>query len=293
MTLTTDEKLLSLSHEIVEAFDKVDGGIHPGFRPAHAKGMLLTGGFTACPRAGSLARELDLHRDSRAATVRFTNFAGIPTVPDNDPQGAGPRGLAVRFHLAEHAHTDIVGHSVDNFPARTAEGLLEFLNALIATDPAGGHPNAIEQFLAAHPAAMTFVQIPKPVPTSFATESFFAVSAFNFTNADGFSRYGRYRVLPVAGNDYLDEAGAVAQGPNFLFDEISARVAKEPVRLRIIVQFARDDDTTDDATVRWPAHRPQHTFGEISLNAIAPNNAGGQQRIIFDPIPRVGGLEHP
>ena len=144
-------------------------------------------------------------------TVRFSNFAGIPTVPDNDPQGAGPRGFAVRFHLAEHVHTDIVAHSVDNFPARTAEGFLEFLNALIATDPAGPHPNAIEQFLGAHPAALTFVQTPKPIPTSFAKELFFAVSAFKFTNADGVSRYGRYRVLPAAGNEYLDDAAAAAQ----------------------------------------------------------------------------------
>jgi catalase len=130
-------------------------------------------------------------------TVRFSNFAGIPTVADNDPQGAGPRGFAVRFHLGEHVHTDIISHSVDSFPVRTAEGLVEFLNALIGTDPAGPHPNAIEQFLGAHPAALRFVQIPKPIPTSFARESFFAVSAFKFTNADGMSRYGRYRVLPV------------------------------------------------------------------------------------------------
>ena len=65
------------------------------------------------------------------------------------------------FFLAEHAHTDIVAHSVDAFTVRTAEGLLEFLNALIATDPAGPHPNAIEQFLGVHPAAPTFVQTPK------------------------------------------------------------------------------------------------------------------------------------
>ena len=73
--------------------------------------------------------------------------------------------------------------------------------AVIATDPTGPHPNAIERFLAAHPAAMRFVQIPKPIATSFARESFFAVSAFKLTNADGISRYGRYRVLPVAGNE--------------------------------------------------------------------------------------------
>jgi catalase len=291
MPLTTDDKLLTLSHDIIRGFDKADGGIHPGFRPAHAKGILLTGVFTPSKEAASLTRAPHIQRNSTPVTVRFSDFAGIPTVPDNDPQGASPRGCAIRFHLAEHVHTDIVAHSVDDFPARTAEEFLDFLNALISTDPAGPHPNAIERFLGAHPAALTFVQIPKPIPTSFARESFFAVSAFKFTNADGVSRYGRYRMQPAAGNEYLDEAGAAAQSPNFLFDEIKERVAKEPVRFRIKVQLAEDGDTLDNATVRWPENRPQLTFGEISLKEIAPNNASEQQHIIFDPIPRVDGIE--
>jgi len=184
-----------------------------------------------------------------------------------------------------------VAHSTDNFPSRTAEGLLEFLNALIATDPAGPHPNAIEQFLTTHPAALTFVQTPKPIPTSFATESFFAVSAFRFTNKDGAGRYGRYRILPAAGNEYLDDKTAAAQAPDFLFDEIHARVAKDSIKFRIVVQLTKDGDTVDDATVRWPEDRPRLTFGEITLTEIAANNAAEQQQIIFDPIPRVDGIE--
>jgi len=291
MPLTTDEKLLTLSHDIIEGFDKADGGIHPGFRPAHAKGILLKGVFTPSSEAASVTRAPHFQRNSTPVTVRFSDFAGIPTVPDNDPQGASPRGCAIRFHLAEHVHTDIVAHSVDTFPTRTAEEFLDFLNALIATDPAGPHPNAIEQFLGAHPAALRFVQTPKPIPTSFAKESFFAVSAFKFTNAGGVSRYGRYRMLPVAGNEHLDEAGTAARSPNFLFDEIKERVAKEPVRFRIAIQLAERGDTLDDATVRWPENRPQLTFGEISLKEITPNNASEQQKIIFDPIPRVDGIE--
>jgi catalase len=50
-------------------------------------------------------------------------------------------------------------------------------------------------------------------------------------------------------------------------------------------------DTIDDATVRWPEERPQLAFGEISLREITPNNASEQQQIIFDPIPRVDGIE--
>jgi len=291
MPLTPDEKLLALSRETLAVFDKANGGVHPGFRPAHAKGILLKGTFTPSSEAASLTRAPHLHRNSTPVTARLSDFAGIPTVADNDPQGAGPRGFAVRFHLAEHVHTDIIGHSVDNFPVRTAEGLVEFLNAVIATDPKGPHPNAIEQFLGAHPAALTFVQIPKPIPTSFAKESFFAVSAFRFTNTDGMSRYGRYRVLPAAGTEYLDETAAAARSPNFLFEEIRERIGKEPVRFRVAVQLAQDGDIIDDATVRWPEQRTQLAFGEISLQEIAANNASEQQHIIFDPIPRVDGIE--
>ena len=291
MPLTTDEKLLTLSRDVIEGFDKAAGGVHPGFRPAHAKGVLLTGAFTPSKEAISLTRAPHIQRASTPVTLRLSDFAGVPTVPDNDPQNASPRGFALRFHLDEHVHTDIVAHSVDTFPSRTTEGFLDFLNALIATDPAGPHPNAIEQFLGTHPAALAFVQAPKPIPTSFGKESFFAVSAFKFTNSSGVSQYGRYRILPVAGNEYLDDAAAAAKTPNFLFDELKDRVAKGPVKYRIVVQLAKDGDTLDDATVRWPEDRPQLTLGEISLTAIAPDNPTEQQRLIFDPIPRVDGIE--
>ena len=291
MPLTTDERMLAFCRDLLQVFDKANRGIHPGFRPAHAKGILLTGAFKPSPRAPSLTRAPHVHQSSTPVTVRFSDFAGVPTVSDNDPQNASPRGCAIRFHLGEHTHTDIVGHSVDSFPARTPEEFRDLLNAVIATDPTGPHPNAIEQFLGKHPAALAFVQTPKPIPTSFARESYFAISAFRFTNAGGASRYGRYRVLPVAGNEYLDDAGAAAQRPNFLLDEIAARVTREPVRFRVLVQLAQDGDVTNDSTVRWPESRQLMTFGEITLTAVASNNAAEQQQIIFDPVPRVEGIE--
>ena len=95
MPLTTDEKLLALSREAIEVFDKVNGGVHPGFRPAHAKGILLTGTFTPSPEAASLTRAPHLQRNSTPVTVRFSDATGIPTIADNDPQH-GPRA-ALQF----------------------------------------------------------------------------------------------------------------------------------------------------------------------------------------------------
>src|ERR1700710_2415547 len=107
MPLTTDEKLLTLSRDVIDGFDKANSGIHPGFRPAHAKGILLTGVFRPSAEAASLTRAPHILRESTPVAVRFSDFAGIPTIPDSDPN-ASPRGCAVRFHLAEHSHTAIV-----------------------------------------------------------------------------------------------------------------------------------------------------------------------------------------
>jgi hypothetical protein len=70
MPLTTEEKLLALSRETIEVFDKVNGGLHRGFRPAHAKGILMTGMFTPSSEAASLTRAPHLRRDSTPVTVR-------------------------------------------------------------------------------------------------------------------------------------------------------------------------------------------------------------------------------
>jgi len=114
MPLPTDEKLLALSNDLLQQFETIFGE-HPGFRPAHAKGILLTGTFTPSPRAATLSRAPHLTRPSTPVTVRFSNSTGLPLIPDNDPN-ASPHGLAIRFHLAEHSHTDIVAHSTDGFP---------------------------------------------------------------------------------------------------------------------------------------------------------------------------------
>jgi catalase len=290
MPLPTDPKALALSREALQAFDNVNGGEHPGFRPAHAKGIMFSGVFRPSPEATSLTRAPHAQKQI-PITVRLSDFAGIPNIPDNSPEGASPRGCAIRFHLGEHVHTDIVAHSVDSFPARTAEEFVEFLHAVAASDPSKPHPNAVEQFLGTHPKALAFVQAPKPIPTSFAHESFFAVSAFKFTAADGNSRFGRYRIIPDAGNEYLDAAGAAAKGPNFLFDDIKQRITKGPINFHIIVQLAEPDDVTDDATVRWPEERSHLKFGEIVLQKLASDADVEKRRIIFDPIPRVDGIE--
>jgi catalase len=289
MPLPTDEKLIALSQDLIKEFDTIFG-LHPGFRPAHARGIMLTGTFTPDPDAASLTRAPHIARESTPVTVRFSNSTGLPLLPDNDPN-ANPRGLAIRFNLAEHVHTDIVSHSTDGFPTRTGQEFLEFLRAIAASDPSKPSPSPVETFLGTHPAALAFVQAPKPSPASFAKESYFGVSAMRFTNSNGVSRYGRYRILPDAGIEHLDDATTKAKDANYLFDELSQRIAAGPISFQIRLQMANGDDIVDDATVHWPEDRPLIRLGRIVLIALLPDNLREQKKIIFDPIPRVDGIE--
>jgi catalase len=288
MPLPNDEKLLALSNDLIAQFQAIFGA-YPGFRPAHAKGTMLTGTFTPAAEAASLSRAPHFAK-STPVTVRFSNSTGVPLIPDNDPN-ANPRGLAVRFNLAEHVHTDIVSHSTDGFPTRTGQEFLEFLKALASSDPKNLAGSPLEAYLGSHPAALAFVQAPKPAPSSFTRETYFGVTAMKFTNKDGVSKFGRYHIVPEAGNDHLDDAATAAKAPNYLFEEIAERIAKGTVTFKLAVQLAEDGDVVDDATKHWPESRTVMELGTIELTTPVVDNAHEQQHIIFDPIPRVDGIE--
>lgn len=279
----------ALITDLLGILDELAGGVHPGFRPAHAKGLMCTGAFSPSPQAAGLTRAPHADRPATPVSVRYSDSTGIPTIPDNDPAHSGPRGIAVRFHLADHVHTDIVAHSTNGFPVRTGEEFLEFLRA--AAVAGAGRPEALGAFLAAHPGARRFVETPKPVPTSFAREAFFAVTAFRFTNAGGVSRHGRFRIRPEGGTEYLSDEQAAAKSADFLFEEIGPRLSRGPIRLGVFVQLAGDGDDVTDSSVPWPEGRTEVPFGTITLTERVDDTAPERRKMIFDPVPRVDGID--
>ena len=192
------------------------------------------------------------------------------------------------LHPRDGALLELDGRA-DHPRQRPGEEFLAFLRAAAAFET--GRPEALGSFLAAHPHAKRFVDTPKPIPTSFAREAFFAVTSFKFTNADGVSRHGRFRIRPDAGTEYLSDADAAAQSADFLVDEIGPRLATEPVTLGVFVQLAEPGDDVADASVPWPDSRQEIPFGTITLTARVDDQVPERRRIIFDPVPRVDGIE--
>jgi catalase len=278
-------------NDVLEILDKMAGGSHPGFRPVHAKGQMYSGAFTPSADAVSLTRAPHAATPSTPVTVRFSLASGNPTASDNDPSASGPQAMAVRFHLGEHVHTDIIAQSLNAFPARTPEEFLEFVRAATASGPGGPSPPPIVAFLAAHPAAKAFVEAPRPIPASYATQPYFAITAFRFTNLDGRTRFGRFRIRPEAGTDFLAAEQLAKKSTDFLAAEMSERLARGPVRFHVLVQLAEAGDDPTDSTAIWPEARTESLFGTITITERVDELAPERRKIIFDPLPRVDGID--
>lgn len=198
----------------------------------------------------------------------------------------------MRFNLGNRVHTDIIAHSTPFFPTRTGAEFLEFLKALASSPPEGPSPSPIEAYLGSHPAALAFVKAPKPAPSSYAKERYFSVSAFKLIASDGKETHVRYSFVPELGVEVLEDAALKDKGGNYLQEELHARLTGTGAfSFRLLAQIAEEGDVVDDATVHWPDSRPVVELGVVKIERPVPENAKEQKHIIFDPIPRVKGVE--
>ena len=273
----------------VDALNAVFGA-HPGFRPVHAKGIILKGVFTPKASAASISKAAHLQKKKVPVTVRFSNFAGIPDLADTNGL-ASPHGLAIRFDLPKGAHTDIVAHSFNGFPSPTADDFHQLLLALAASGPDAAKPTQLDAYLGNHPVAKAFLTAPKPAPASYGTISYFGVNTFKFTNANGVATLGRYQIVPVAGNHALADAQAAKASPTYLATEIRNRVKKAPVKFKILVQIADKDDKVDDPSIAWPDSRRTVELGILEVTRTIANSDVAQKKIVFMPNALTAGID--
>jgi catalase len=275
--------------QLVDSLTELAHGPYKGYRANHAKGIMVSGTFTPTASAASLSKAPHLQKASSPVLVRFSDATGLPTIPDASAD-ANPHGMAIRFQLADGAFTDIVSISINGFPAATPEEFLEFLNAVAASGPDAPKPSPVEKFLGTHSAALKFVTTPAPAPVSFATQAFYGVNAFSFTNARGKTLYGRYRITPLAGEHALTKNQAAKAAPDYLMEELPARLKKGPAKFRISVQLALKDDVINDGTAVWPDNRPQVELGILTLKKVLPDSQQVEKTLMFSPLNLTDGI---
>ena len=181
--------------------------------------------------------------------------------------------------------------SHNGFVVGTPEDFLAFQKAITATDSSKPHPWPIEAFLGSHPKALKFVQELNHVPVSFATESFYSNNALIFVSTKQVRQAGRYQIIPVSGSQYLDEAAAKTMSPNFLSEELRARLAKTPATFHLLLQLAEPGDQTNDGSVVWPDDRKKVELGIITITSVVPDSAAAERELAFDPTRLVDGIE--
>jgi catalase len=269
-----------LAEEAVDLINAISGA-HPGHRAAHAKGTLLTGTFTPSPEAAGLTTAAHMQGEPSRVTVRFSNGGGDPGIPDYAREG---RGMAVKFYLADGGKTDIVGLSLPCFFVRTPEDFVEFTKARL--DPEKLMPD----FLGAHPEALPAIQaaLGADPPESYATCAYNSIHAYRWRDADGGSRWVRYRFEPEAGERTLSSEQAKERGRDYLRDEILAR---PETAFRLLVVVAEDGDAVDDPTVAWPEARERVEVGRLVLTGPETGRERDGDILVFDPIRVTNGIE--
>lgn len=257
-------------------------------RAVHTKGTILQGWFDPSPGGAALSSAA-LFRARVPVIVRFSDFTGIPDIPDNE-KNAQPRGFAVKFLLPDGSNLDLVNHSFNGFPVSTSWEFGELLRAIGASGPGTAKPTPLDAFLASHPIARQFLTTQTPPPVSWATTAYFGVNAYQFTRAAGAAHHVRYRFVPESGEQYLSDAELAARDPNYLSEEIADRVAKSPIRFTWLAQIAEVGDAIDDPAVPWPETRRLVKLGTITIDRLGPNTSLADRSLLFLPGTTLPGI---
>jgi catalase len=246
------------------------------------------GPFTPDPEAVKLSKAA-VFLQPTDVTVRFSNFPSSPNAPENSV-ASNPRGFALKFGAAGNSDLDIVTHSFNGFPAKTALEFAELLEAIKASGPSAAKPTALDKLLAARPYAADFLTKQK-TPASFATTLFFGVNSFRFLNADSKATIVRYRFVPAEKEHYLSAEDVQAQASDYLRADITARIAKGHVKFTWLAQVASEIDKIDDPSTPFPDDRPLIKLGTVDLTALASDQEGLDKSLLFLPSKIPDGIE--
>jgi catalase len=277
---------LSSSH-IVNAFE-TNGGIHPGFRRNHAKGVCVAGYFDSNGNASSLSRAVLFAPGRTPVTGRLAIPGPVPTASD----GSSPiRSMALLFMLHDGEQWRTGMNTSPVFAVRTPR---EFYQQLVAAhpDPASGKPDPakLQAFYAANPDTQPFRQWVKlnPPSSSFANAAYYSINAFRFVDATGHEHAVRWSMVPET--SYAPATAAQLAEPGFLAPDLTQRLKSGALRWHLVVTVAAPGDPTDDATRQWPDDRQHIDAGTLVLDRTSSQADGACRDVNFDPTILPSGI---
>jgi catalase len=265
---------------------QANAGVFPGYRRNHAKGVCVAGYFDSNGQAQPYSVAQVFASGRTPLVGRFALPAGNPYAPDSS---VPIRSLALRFIQPNGQQWRTGMNSMPVFPVATPQAFYELLQAQ-QPDPNTGKPIPahLGAFFGSHPETAAFlgwVKTAKP-SSSYATESYWSLNAFELVDANGAKHAVRWRVVPENG-----DSTAGGSDPNYLEADLAQRLAQGPQRWHVILTLANPGDPTNDATKAWPSDRRDIDAGTLVLTGTEPQASGPCRDINYDPLVLPDGIE--
>ena len=274
---------LSPNH-FIDAMETAAGGPHEGFRRAHAKGICIAGHFVGTPQGRALSSAA-VFASGQPVSVsgRFAEAAPDPFAKDSSE---AVRSMALRLQPAGAPEWRMAINDTPGLHVSTPQAFYE--NVVASTpDPATGKPDPakMQAYLAKHPETAAFLARMKArvLAAGFAEDSYNSVDGFIFVAPNGARRLVRWTMQAEEPFATLTPAVRDARPANYVFDDLLARVAKGPVKWRMIATLAQPGDPNRAAEV-WPADRAHVDMGELTIDHVESEATGNCQDINFDPL---------
>ena len=274
---------------IVDALEAHDGR-HPGFRRAHAKGLCIAGSFASNGNGTVLSKARLFAGTDSPVIGRFSTGGGQPFAPDGR---LAFRSLALSLTQANGEQWRMALDDTPIFVVATPQAFVDLQRAT-APDPRTGKPDParVEAYMAQHPETRAFLkwQQDAPLSSSFANETFYSINAFRFIDNAGKALMVRWWFEPETPFEAIDKATLGARPANFLFDDVIAHLARNPLRWHLIVTIAESGDPTGDATKVWPPDRRRIDVGTLVIDRALAEENGNCRNITFDPLILPSGI---
>ena len=278
------------ANRLTDALEASGGGATPGFRRAHAKGICVAGTFIGTAEARTLSIAEAFRGEAVPVTGRFAEATSSPYANDVTAQ---VRSMALRLQPAGADEWRLGMNDTPGLHVSTPEAFYE--NVLASTpDPLTGKPDPVKMqaYLDKHPETVAFLARMKARPLSegFANDSYNGVNGFIFVSADGRRRLVRWTMQAEEPFSALSAQERAGKTVNYAFDDLLARIARGPVKWRLIATLAMPGDPNKAAEV-WPDDRQKVTLGELIITHAESETAGNCRDVNFDPLVLPRGIE--
>ncbi len=260
------------------------GGPALGHRRNHAKGICFTGTFEANGNGSALSSARVLVPGQYPVVGRFNLATADPNAADAMVR---VRGLGLRIIPPDGQEWRMALIDAPIFPVSTPQSFYE-----LQTAAGSKSPDAMKNFIGAHPEFLSFVGWAKSAPWtgSYAEERYNSLDSFLFIDGSGSRHAIRWSLIPAAQPVPIAPDELAKRGPDALEQEITQRVAAGPQRWSLVITVANPGDPTADPNKAWPADRRTVEVGTLTVQQIEPEREGPCRDINYDPTVLPAGM---